>query len=108
MFNKTDKKIRQNRLWATTALTSMALATSANFAIAAEWQVQRSVTLQEILTDNAGLNDEDESDLATQVRGEADARQVKDIRFAASCGFGGIPYGRPGRSCVSLIFSNEV
>ena len=43
----------------------------------------------------------------TQVRGEADARQVKDARLAASCGFGGIPYGRPGRSCVSLIFSNE-
>ncbi len=43
----------------------------------------------------------------TQVRGEADARQVKDVRMAASCGFGGIPYGRPGRSCVSLIFSNE-
>jgi acetyl-CoA acetyltransferase len=43
----------------------------------------------------------------TQVRGEAGARQVKDMRYAASCGFGGIPYGRPGRSCVSLIFSNE-
>ncbi|MEM7400289.1 MAG: thiolase family protein, partial [Pseudomonadota bacterium] len=43
----------------------------------------------------------------TQVRGEAEARQVADVRFAASCGFGGIPYGRPGRSCVSLIFSNE-
>ena len=43
----------------------------------------------------------------TQVRGEADARQVKNVRLAASCGFGGIPYGRPGRSCVSLIFSNE-
>lgn len=43
----------------------------------------------------------------TQVRGEAGARQVKNVRYAASCGFGGIPYGRPGRSCVSLIFSNE-
>jgi acetyl-CoA acetyltransferase len=43
----------------------------------------------------------------TQLRGEAGARQVKDARIAASCGFGGIPYGRPGRSCVSLIFSNE-
>lgn len=43
----------------------------------------------------------------TQVRGEAGARQVKDAAIAASCGFGGIPYGRPGRSCVSLIFSRE-
>jgi len=43
----------------------------------------------------------------TQLRGEAGARQVKNARIAASCGFGGIPYGRPGRSCVSLIFSRE-
>jgi len=42
-----------------------------------------------------------------QVRGEAGERQVKDARIVASCGFGGIPYGRPGRSCVSLIFGNE-
>lgn len=43
----------------------------------------------------------------TQVRGEAGPLQVKDARFVASCGFGGIPYGRPGRSCVSLIFGAE-
>ncbi len=42
-----------------------------------------------------------------QVRGEAGERQVKDARIAAACGFGGIPYGRPGRSCVSLVFGNE-
>lgn len=43
-----------------------------------------------------------------QLRGEAGERQVKDAALAASCGFGGIPYGRPGRSCISLIFSREV
>jgi len=43
----------------------------------------------------------------TQLRGEAGARQVKDARIGASCGFGGIPYGRPGRSCISLIFGTE-
>jgi acetyl-CoA acetyltransferase len=37
----------------------------------------------------------------TQLRGEAGARQVRDARLGISCGFGGIPYGRPGRSCVS-------
>lgn len=42
-----------------------------------------------------------------QLRGEAGARQVPDAQIAGSCGFGGIPYGRPGRSCVSLIFSTE-
>lgn len=43
----------------------------------------------------------------SQVRGEAGVRQVKDLSIGASCGFGGIPYGRPGRSCVSLIFGAE-
>lgn len=43
----------------------------------------------------------------TQLRGEAGERQVPNARIGASCGFGGIPYGRPGRSCVSLIFGNE-
>jgi acetyl-CoA acetyltransferase len=44
----------------------------------------------------------------SQLRGEAGPRQVKNARVGASCGFGGIPYGRPGRSCVSLIFGTEV
>lgn len=43
----------------------------------------------------------------TQLRGEAGARQVKDARIGASAGFGGIPYGRPGRSCISLILGTE-
>lgn len=43
----------------------------------------------------------------TQLRGEAGERQVKNAALGASCGFGGIPYGRPGRSCISLIFSRE-
>ncbi len=42
-----------------------------------------------------------------QLRGEAGPRQVKDASIGAACGFGGIPYGRPGRSCISLIFSTE-
>jgi acetyl-CoA acetyltransferase len=44
----------------------------------------------------------------TQLRGEAGERQVPGARVGAACGFGGIPYGRPGRSCVSLIFGTEV
>jgi acetyl-CoA acetyltransferase len=44
----------------------------------------------------------------SQLRGEAGLRQVKNACVGASCGFGGIPYGRPGRSCVSLIFGTEV
>jgi acetyl-CoA acetyltransferase len=43
----------------------------------------------------------------TQLRGEAGARQVKDARVGISCGFGGIPYGRPGRTCISLVLSTE-
>jgi acetyl-CoA acetyltransferase len=43
----------------------------------------------------------------TQLRQEAGERQVKKARIAAACGFGGIPYGRPGRSCISLILSTE-
>ncbi len=43
----------------------------------------------------------------TQLRGEAGERQVKDARVGAACGFGGIPYGRPGRSCVALILGTE-
>ena len=43
----------------------------------------------------------------TQLRCEAGARQVKSAKIGASCGFGGIPYGRPGRSCISLIFGTE-
>lgn len=43
----------------------------------------------------------------TQLRGEAGDRQVKDATIGAACGFGGIPYGRPGRSCVSIVLGTE-
>jgi len=43
----------------------------------------------------------------TQLRGEAGPRQVKNARIGAACGFGGIPYGRPGRSCVSIVLGNN-
>ena len=43
----------------------------------------------------------------TSRRSEAEGRQVPGATLGASCGFGGIPYGRPGRSCISLIFSTE-
>lgn len=43
----------------------------------------------------------------TQLRGEAGERQVKNARVGAVCGFGGIPYGRPGRSCVAIVLRNE-
>jgi acetyl-CoA acetyltransferase len=43
----------------------------------------------------------------TQLRGEAEDRQVPGASIGAACGFGGIPYGRPGRSCVSLILATE-
>lgn len=42
-----------------------------------------------------------------QLRGDAGGRQVEGASIGASCGFGGIPYGRPGRTCISLIFGNE-
>lgn len=43
----------------------------------------------------------------TQLRGEAGTRQVKNATIGAACGFGGIPYGRPGRSCISVILGTE-
>ena len=43
----------------------------------------------------------------TQLRGEAGDRQVRDAQIGIACGFGGIPYGRPGRSCISLILGTE-
>ncbi|MBQ75003.1 MAG: acetyl-CoA acetyltransferase [Gammaproteobacteria bacterium] len=43
----------------------------------------------------------------SQLRDEAGDRQVTNANIGAACGFGGIPYGRPGRSCVSLIFGKE-
>ncbi len=43
----------------------------------------------------------------TQLRGEAGERQVRDATIGVSCGFGGIPYGRPGRTCISLVLSSE-
>lgn len=44
---------------------------------------------------------------ATQLRGEAGDRQVKDAAIAAVSGFGGIPYARNARSCVTLILGSE-
>ena len=43
----------------------------------------------------------------TQLRGEAGDLQVPNATLGLSCGFGGIPYGRPGRSCISLILSSQ-
>ena len=42
-----------------------------------------------------------------QLRGDAGERQVSGASIGAACGFGGIPYGRPGRSCISMIFGRE-
>ncbi|MGB6119751.1 MAG: thiolase family protein, partial [Mesorhizobium sp.] len=42
-----------------------------------------------------------------QLRGEAGDRQVKDATVGMVCGFGGIPYGRPGRSCISIVLGAE-
>ncbi|PJX26147.1 hypothetical protein CAP48_09055 [Advenella sp. S44] len=42
-----------------------------------------------------------------QLRGDAGERQVKGAQIGAACGFGGIPYGRPGRSCISIVLGNE-
>lgn len=42
-----------------------------------------------------------------QLRGEAGERQVKDAALVKTIGFGGLPYGRPGRTCISMIFSDE-
>jgi len=44
---------------------------------------------------------------AAQLRAEAGERQVKDVKFVASSGFGGMTYARNNRSCVSLIFGSE-
>ncbi len=41
---------------------------------------------------------------ATQLRGEAGERQVKDASIAVASGFGGITYARNARSCVSIVF----
>lgn len=43
----------------------------------------------------------------TQLRGDAGERQVRGVEKAVALGFGGIPYGRPGRSCVTMIFGRE-
>lgn len=46
-------------------------------------------------------------EVVTQLRGEAGERQVNGASVAVAIGFGGIPYGRPGRSCVTMIFGQE-
>lgn len=66
MLKISDQNGRLRRLFATTALTGISAAISFNFAVGAEWQVESSVRLQETLTDNAGLNTEEESDLSSQ------------------------------------------
>jgi len=43
----------------------------------------------------------------SQLRGDGGPRQVKGAGTALALGFGGIPYGRPGRSCVTMIFGRE-
>lgn len=43
----------------------------------------------------------------SQLRGEGDARQVSSAELSMAIGFGGLPYGRPGRSCVTMIFGRE-
>ncbi len=43
----------------------------------------------------------------TQLRGEGGPRQVPGASVGVACGFGGIPYGRPGRTCISLVLSTE-
>lgn len=47
------------------------------------------------------------AEAATQLRGEAGPRQVKDATLAAVSGFGGIPYARNARSCITLILGSE-
>jgi acetyl-CoA acetyltransferase len=42
-----------------------------------------------------------------QLRGEAGDLQIKDVTVGGLTGFGGIPYGRPGRSCISIILGLE-
>ncbi len=44
---------------------------------------------------------------ATQLRGEAGERQVKNAAVAAVSGFGGMTYARNNRSCVTLILGSE-
>jgi len=44
---------------------------------------------------------------ATQLRGEGGERQVKGAAVAAASGFGGIPYARNARSCITLVFGSE-
>lgn len=44
---------------------------------------------------------------ATQLRGEAGDRQVKNAAIAAVSGFGGMTYARNNRSCATLILGAE-
>jgi acetyl-CoA acetyltransferase len=44
---------------------------------------------------------------AAQLRGEALERQVKDAAIVAASGFGGIPYARNARSCITVVFGSE-
>ncbi|MBE2275101.1 MAG: thiolase family protein [Rhodobacteraceae bacterium] len=43
----------------------------------------------------------------TQIRGEAEARQVRGAEIALASGFGGISYARNARSCVSIVLGAE-
>lgn len=40
---------------------------------------------------------------ATQLRQEGGERQVPNLSAAMALGFGGLSYGRTGRSCISII-----
>lgn|GEM_PF-5432075 len=66
MLKRINHNGRLRRLCATTALTGVSLATTLGLATAAEWQVESSVRLQETLTDNAGLDDRERTDLSSQ------------------------------------------
>jgi len=47
------------------------------------------------------------AEVVAQLRGDAGDRQVRSAEVGMALGFGGLPYGRPGRSCVTMVFGRE-